>query len=92
MAKKYKRFPESCVGCEHATPTGMCRILFNEDWANGGKIFFHSKANNGARKLNILFSKRRDDCPLNRSAEQPQRDTGNAGEGQARQDEQGNGG
>jgi hypothetical protein len=55
--KRYKRFPDSCVGCKYETRTGMCDKLFDLD------KFLKSKYETRT-PFDITYTKRRKDCPL----------------------------
>jgi len=55
--KKFRHFPNNCVGCQNATPTGMCGILFDLDKFLKSKYRWRTP-------FDITYSKRRKDCPL----------------------------
>jgi hypothetical protein len=58
-----KKYPDSCVGCEHETPTGMCSKLFDLDKFLKSRYLKRTP-------FDIAYTRRRKDCPLEGQAAQ----------------------
>ena len=52
-----RTYPDSCVGCAHETPTGMCGKLFSLEKFLKSKGYWQTP-------FDICYTKRRKDCPI----------------------------